>query len=556
MQTSAAVLFGGFLFDRSAGGLFRLDEGGCRVPIVLGSRALDVLCMLIERQGELVSKQAIMDAVWPNTSVEEHNLVVQVTALRRQLDQGRSAGSCIQTVTGRGYRFLSPVTAAPAERPASDGASATDKQQSVLPMAPTIAVLPFVNFSQEPRWDRLCDGVVEDIITSLARHRDLLVIARHSSFAYRGQVTDVREIGHALGARYVLEGSVQAESGWLKVTAQLISSASGVHIWAGSYAREEADLFAIQDEIVEQAVAALAGFGGAILQTELMEARRKPPASLRAYELYVLGYEQEARLDRDGTIRSIDLLKAALAADPHLSRAWTVLRWAYANLADNGWTDDVEGTRVLQRGAALKAAELDPGDSLALMGLAQQRIREGNLIGAGEAVERALVLGASHADTLAFLARYVATLLDRPSEAVTLMNRSFVLNPHAPSWYYVHHIRVAYFARHFDLVLDHFGRLMSSSSTRMMALRAQKLLNILALAQLGREAEVTVAIRELRDSDPNLAIIQFEAVGLCPAALGLFVDGVRKAQLHEELSRASASHLRPATGTTAAASST
>jgi TolB-like protein len=120
--------------------------------------------------------------------------------------------------------------------------SVDDKQRSSSMMAPTIAVLPFVDSSLGARWDRFCDGVVEDIITSLARHRDLLVIARHSSFAYKGQSIDVREIGHALGARYVLEGSVQAESGWLKVTAQLISSASGVHIWAGSYAREEAAL--------------------------------------------------------------------------------------------------------------------------------------------------------------------------------------------------------------------------------------------------------------------------------------------------------------------------
>ncbi len=198
---------------------------------------------------------------------------------------------------------------------------------------------------------------------------------------------------------------MQAESGWLKVTAQLISSVSGAHIWAGSYGRAEAEFFAIQDEIVEQVVAALAGFGGAILRAELMGARRKPPASLHAYELYLLGYEQEARLDRNGTVQSIDLLKAALAVDPHLSRAWTVLGWAYANLVDSGWTDDVEGTRAMQRKAALIAWELDPDDSLALVGFAKLRIREGNLISACEAVERAVIAGASHADTLAFVAR-------------------------------------------------------------------------------------------------------------------------------------------------------
>ena len=187
----------------------------------------------------------------------------------------------------------------------------------------------------------------------------------------------------------------------------------------------------------------------------------------------------------------------------------------------------------MQRQAALTALELDPDDSLALVGLAQLRIREGNLIGACEAVERALMAGASHADTLAFLARYVATLLDRPGDSIALMNRSFVLNPHVPGWYYLHHIRVAYFARLFDLVLEQFARLMSSSAG-MMPLRAQKLFNALALAQLGRDVEVIVAVRELRDSDPNLGIIQIEALGLCPTALELFFDGLRKAQLRDK----------------------
>lgn len=334
----------------------------------------------------------------------------------------------LKNITRPVEAFVLRSAATPTESPMSGVGSVADRQQSSPQMTPVVAVLPFANFSQDPRWNRLCDGLVEDIITGLTRHRDLLVISRHSSFEYKGQSIDIRKIGHALGARYVLEGSVQAESGWLKVTAQLISSVSGAHIWAGSYRRPEAEFFAIQDEIVEQVVAALAGFGGAILRAELMGARRKPPASLHAYELYLLGYEQEARLDRDGTLQSIDLLKAALTADPHLSRTWTVLGWAYANLVNNGWTDDVEGTREMQRKAVVMALKLDPDDSLALVGLALLQIRERNLIGACETVQRALMAGASHADTLAFIAQYVATLLDRPGDAVALMDRSFVLN--------------------------------------------------------------------------------------------------------------------------------
>jgi TolB-like protein/class 3 adenylate cyclase len=177
---------------------------------------------------------------------------------------------------------------------------------------PVVAVLPFTNLSREARWDRLCDGLSEDIITDLARHPDLLVIARNSAFAYKGRELELREVGRALGARYVLEGSLQADAGRLRVTAQLIDAPSGTHVWAGRYDRAEADLFAVQDEVVNQVVTAVAGFGGAILRTELRLARRRPPASLRAYELYLLGYEQEARLDRDGTLRAIELLEAGM----------------------------------------------------------------------------------------------------------------------------------------------------------------------------------------------------------------------------------------------------
>jgi hypothetical protein len=129
-------------------------------------------------------------------------------------------------------------------------------------------------------------------------------------------------------------------------------------------------------------------------------------------------------------------------------------------------------------------------------------------------------------------------LLGRPGEAVILMNRSFILNPYVPSWYYIHHIRVAYFARLFDLVLDHFANLISRSV--QMQLRAQKLFKALALAQFGRKAEVIEVISELRHVDPNLAIIQTEAQGLCRTALELLVDGLRKARRHDKLSEVSA----------------
>ena len=344
-----------------------------------------------------------------------------------------------------------PATAAVQEAP-----PAPEAAEPPLPGAskPVVAVLPFANMSREARWDRLCDGLGEDVITDLARHPDLLVVARHSAFAYKGRGVGVREVGRALGARYVLEGSLQADAGRLRVTAQLIDAPSGTHVWAGRYDRPEADLFAVQDEVVNHVVAALAGFGGAIPRAELRHARRRPPASLRAYELYLLGYEQEARLDRDGTLRAIELLEAALRIDPQFSRAWTVLGWALGNAAGNGWADDPAAARARMAEAVRNAAGLDPGDGIALQELGLLRARGGDLAGAAEALERALVVGANHADTLALLARPVAEVLGREDEALSLVGRAFALNPHAPDWYPLYHARAAYFARRFDTALE------------------------------------------------------------------------------------------------------
>src|SRR5271165_458492 len=249
--------FGAFRVDRRDG-LTRLDATGCWEPVRLGSRALDVLVVLAIRPGELVSKQTLMDAVWQTSIVEDSNLTVQIAAVRRALGQEHSTGSCIQTIIGRGYRFLPAVTTETGSSPRIEEEWVPAMPTPAQSSGPAIAVLPFINYSRDPRWDRFCDGLVEDIITCLARQSGLLVIARHSSFAYQGRSMDIRQIGQALGARYIVEGSVQAEEGRLKVTAQLINASAGVHVWADSYSREEIDLFVIQQEIVDQIIAALA----------------------------------------------------------------------------------------------------------------------------------------------------------------------------------------------------------------------------------------------------------------------------------------------------------
>ena len=185
LASADTLLFEAFRLD--LGGLFRLDQGGVAAPVALGSRALDLLRLLVEGKGELVSKDQIMAAVWPGTAVEEANLTVQISTLRCVLDRDRRQGSCIQTIPGRGYRFTRAVTRIETEAPAS---AATLQQGGVppLPDKPSLAVMPFQNMSGDPEQEYFVDGMVEEIITALSRIRWLFVIA-----AIRASPTKARQ---------------------------------------------------------------------------------------------------------------------------------------------------------------------------------------------------------------------------------------------------------------------------------------------------------------------------------------------------------------------------
>src|SRR6516162_4444641 len=225
-----ALLFEGFRFDRSGGDLFRLDQSGVAAPVPIGSRALRLLSLLVERPGELVSKDAIMDAVWPRMVVEEGNLTVQISALRRILDHDREQGSCIQTVPGRGYRFIAPVT-----RVDSDAPSLSSDISIPEPIATprlSIVVLPFKNLSNDTEQQYFADGITEDLTTDLSRIAHSLVISCNTAFTYRNKRIDTRQIGRELGVRYVLEGSIRRSGSRVRVTAQLIDAAADAHLWA------------------------------------------------------------------------------------------------------------------------------------------------------------------------------------------------------------------------------------------------------------------------------------------------------------------------------------
>jgi len=269
--------FEGFRLDRQSRVLFRRDEAGAFVPMAMGSRALDVLDVLLDQAGNLVLRDELMAAVWQATTVEDTNLNMQIAAIRRILDDGRS---CIQTIPGRGYRFAVPVTRVVADVAAFGPTAAPPP----LPDKPSIAVLPFQNISGELEQEYFVDGMVEEIITALSRIRWLFVIARNSSFTYKGQAVDVKQVGRELGVRYVLEGSVRKAGPRMRIAAQLIDATSGAHLWADRFDGSLEDVFDLQDKVASS----VAGIIEPTLQeAEIRRSSERPTSDLTAYDLYL-----------------------------------------------------------------------------------------------------------------------------------------------------------------------------------------------------------------------------------------------------------------------------
>jgi TolB-like protein len=297
--------FGPFSLDPEAGILYRGAE-----PTMLGQRAVALLRLLLENAGVPVSKDALVEAGWGGLAVADNNLTVQIAALRRVLADAANAEGWIETLPRRGYRYVGPAVSinGPETSPLARAASAP-----TLPDRPSLAVLPFSNLSGDPEQDYFADGMVDDIITGLARINWLFVIARNSTFIYKGRAVDVKQVGRELGVRYVLEGSVRKAGSNVRVSGQMIDASTGAHVWAERYDRSSDDIFALQDEIALSAVGAIAP---SVRRAEIDRVKRKRPDSLDAYDL-VLRAQPDVDSGMPAQVtRALALLERSIALEP------------------------------------------------------------------------------------------------------------------------------------------------------------------------------------------------------------------------------------------------
>ena len=330
-------------------------------------QVFDLLVHLVENRDRVVSKDDLIAAVWGGRIVSDSTLTSRINSARKAIGDSGEQQSLIRTVARKGFRFVGTLhdeagTPAAAHEPAEAARPALP-----LPDRPAIAVLPFVNMSGDPEQEYFSDGISEDIITALSKLRWFLVIARNSSFVYKGKAVHIKQIGEELDVGYVVEGSVRKSGDRVRITAQLNDVATGSHIWAERYDRGLADVFAVQDEITEAIVAAIEP---QLYAAENFRAQRKAPGSLDAWDLVMRALSHYWRVTRQDNVVAQALLEKAISIDPNYGQALGVLATSYMFCVHMGWADHKAIKRAEQAAvAAIRADNEDPWAHQALGGV-------------------------------------------------------------------------------------------------------------------------------------------------------------------------------------------
>jgi len=398
------------------------------IPAKLGARAFDVLLALVERRDRVVGKNELLEVVWPGMVVEENNLQVQVSMLRKLLGP-----QAIATIPGRGYRFtLKPEYLA--VRPAAP--SALEHSFGGAVEVPSVAVLPFVNMSDDAANEYFADGLSEELLNVLSKIRGLRVASRTSAFSFKGAKVDISTVAKKLNVASVLEGSVRKASSRVRITAQLVDAATDSHLWSETYDRELKDIFAVQDDIarcvVSEMRAALMGRqaispASAELTAEVQAAVRGRSTNAEAYRLYLQG-RFFLNSDNEADVKkAIDFFGRAVALDPEYAEAWASLSFCYLHQGANAWAPFVEGAERA-REAARQALEVGPDVAASHWAMGVVRMYcDWDWRGAEAAVRRALQLAPEGMQLI--LAARLMQGLGQLDEAAALIQQALALDP-------------------------------------------------------------------------------------------------------------------------------
>jgi TolB-like protein len=350
-------------------------------------QVFDVLELLIRNRDRVVGKDDLIATVWGGRIVSDATLASRINAARAAIGDNGQDQRLIRTVPRKGFRFIGEVRVQPGEQP---DLAPPGKQPLALPDGPSIAVLPFQNMSADPEQDYFADGVVEDIITALSQMRWLFVIARSSSFTFKGNATGVKQAAQHLGVRYIVEGSVRKTTQRVRVAAQLIDALTEAHLWSDRVEGDIEDIFELQDRVVASIIGAIAP---RLEHAEIVRASRKPTQSLDAYDYYLRGMAALHRGTRETTSEALQFFRQAVQLDSSFSSSLGMGAWCHDLRKWNGWWVDGSDERTEALRLARQAVELGRDNAVALStgGFTIAHV-EGDLDYGRDCIERALAL--------------------------------------------------------------------------------------------------------------------------------------------------------------------
>jgi TolB-like protein/Tfp pilus assembly protein PilF len=497
------------------------------VPIAVEPQVFDLLAYLVKNRDRVVSKNELIASVWRGRIVSDSTLASRINAARRAIGDTGDEQKRIRTIIRKGFRFVGDVRVQAGEHLRTLVDLAYTEQRRVLPLPdrPAIAVLPFTNMSGDLEQEYFSDGISEDIVTALSKLRWFFVIARNSSFAYRGKSAPLKRIGAELGVGYLVEGSVRKSGARVRITAQLNDAATGNQLWAERYDRELADVFAVQDEITDAIVAAIEP---QIYAAESFRTERKPPESLDAWDLVMRALSQFWRMTRADNTAAQATLARAIAIDPNYAQALAVLAVSHIFGTHMGWEDRAISVPVAER-AALAAIRADSGDAWTHVAIAGVYVYMGRFEAALTEFEQALSLNPNFSLAQAYHG-LVLSYVGRWEEGANAARRALRLSPRDP--FSAICFGVAAQAEYTGGNYEEAMRLAREATRQRPDFVGGHRVFTAAAAMAGEIELARASLRELRRVQPNLSLAWFaEHSPMRPDQRAQFVEALRRAGL-------------------------
>jgi len=497
-RATVRFLFDNLILDTDTRELLRGN-----VAIAMQPQVFDLLTYLVQNRERVVSKDELLADLWGGRTVADSTLATHVNAARKAIGDSGEEQKLIRTVARKGFRFIGEVHVPPGIQEPAPAATAAPQRplRAALPSSerPAIAVLPFVNMSGEAQQEYFSDGITEDIITALSKLRWFFVIARNSTFSYKGRTVHVKQIAEELGVGYVVEGSVRKDGGRVRITTQLIDASTGSHVWADRYDRELADVFSMQDEITNAIVATIEP---QLYAAENFRGRRKPPESLDAWDLVMRALWHFWRMTREDNLHAQALLHQAIAIDPNYAQALAVLAFSHTFGAQMGWEDSTVTAPIAERTAS-QAIRADGDDPWAHLALASAFARAGRLADAFTAFETTLRLNPNFPLALGYYGMALSWA-GRWREGAEAAHRAMRLSPRDPlsAFYHAAAAYAAYVGRDYVEAIR-----LARASVRQRADLVGAWRVLTAAAGMAGDMDLArESLVELRRTQPNISL--------------------------------------------------